>query len=115
MLAVLKAGGAYVPVDPDYPHDRVSFILRDSDVPLVVAQSGVLVKVSFMTLAGLGEREADCVVTGARAQIKELDRLPLPDRDSIDIDRYRRQGFVPPGIVWRNTLLSDVLNCSTWY
>ena len=91
MLAVLKAGGAYVPVDPDYPRDRIDFILRDSEVPLVVSQSGALDRVPFMTLAGLGDREVDCTLTGARAQIKDLDRLPLPDRYSIDISRYRTQ------------------------
>jgi amino acid adenylation domain-containing protein/non-ribosomal peptide synthase protein (TIGR01720 family) len=89
MLAVLKAGGAYVPVDPDYPPERVSFMLRDSDVSMLVTESGVLDRVSFMTLAGLGEREVDVTVTAARPQIKDLDRLPLPDRDAPGMSRYR--------------------------
>ncbi|MHB8896943.1 MAG: condensation domain-containing protein, partial [Candidatus Geothermincolia bacterium] len=89
MLAVLKAGGAYVPVDPDYPLERVSFMLRDSGVSLVVAESRVLEKVSFMTLSGLGEREVECALTAPRAQIRDLDRLPVPDRDLIDVTRYR--------------------------
>ena len=27
-LAVLKAGGAYLPLDPEYPRDRLSFMVR---------------------------------------------------------------------------------------
>ncbi|MDL4774582.1 non-ribosomal peptide synthetase [Actinomadura xylanilytica] len=30
VLAVLKAGAAYVPVDPDYPVDRIAFMLDDA-------------------------------------------------------------------------------------
>ncbi|MDG2156241.1 MAG: non-ribosomal peptide synthase/polyketide synthase, partial [Gammaproteobacteria bacterium] len=41
MLAILKAGGAYVPADPDYPVDRVSHMLEDSQAPLVLTNSTV--------------------------------------------------------------------------
>ncbi|HET9380916.1 MAG TPA: amino acid adenylation domain-containing protein, partial [Streptomyces sp.] len=36
-LAVLKAGGAYLPVDPDYPVERVQFILDDASPALVLS------------------------------------------------------------------------------
>ncbi len=41
MLAVLKAGGAYLPIDPGYPAERVTFMLRDAD-PTVVITDGEL-------------------------------------------------------------------------
>jgi amino acid adenylation domain-containing protein/non-ribosomal peptide synthase protein (TIGR01720 family) len=38
MLAVLKAGGAYVPVDPDYPEDRIRFMIKDSGAKILITQ-----------------------------------------------------------------------------
>jgi non-ribosomal peptide synthetase-like protein len=38
LLAVLKAGGGYVPIDPNFPEDRVHFILADADVALILSE-----------------------------------------------------------------------------
>ena len=38
LLAVLKAGGAYVPLDPTYPKDRLSFMLNDAQVSVLLTQ-----------------------------------------------------------------------------
>jgi acetyl-CoA acetyltransferase family protein len=38
ILAIVKAGGAYVPIDPAYPADRMSFILSDANIPILLAQ-----------------------------------------------------------------------------
>lgn len=41
LLAVLKAGGAYVPLDPTYPEERLTFILNDTQAPILLTQTAV--------------------------------------------------------------------------
>ncbi|MBB6342368.1 amino acid adenylation domain-containing protein/non-ribosomal peptide synthase protein (TIGR01720 family) [Pseudomonas fluvialis] len=39
MLAVLKSGGAFVPLDPDYPRDRLSYMVEDSGLKWLITSS----------------------------------------------------------------------------
>ncbi|MEA5603820.1 amino acid adenylation domain-containing protein [Nostoc sp. UHCC 0252] len=38
LLGILKAGGAYLPLDPEYPTERLSFILEDAQVSVLLTQ-----------------------------------------------------------------------------
>ncbi|MGD9900399.1 MAG: amino acid adenylation domain-containing protein, partial [Calditrichaceae bacterium] len=42
ILGILKSGGAYVPIDPSYPKERLTYILDDSKVPVLLTKSGIL-------------------------------------------------------------------------
>ncbi len=39
LLGIWKAGGAYLPIDPDYPRDRMSYLLEDTAAKLVLCDA----------------------------------------------------------------------------
>ena len=42
VFAVFKAGGAYIPLDSDYPKERLSFMLKDSDAHILITTGTIL-------------------------------------------------------------------------
>jgi len=50
---LLKAGGSYVPLDPAYPQERLTFILEDTQAPVLLAQQQLV--------EGLPEHRAEVV------------------------------------------------------
>lgn len=55
ILGVLKAGGAYMPIDPDYPIDRVQYIVNEtkSKIGLVLKYKGILDGIELLDLEKL--------------------------------------------------------------
>ena len=39
ILAVLKSGGSYIPIAPDYPIDRIQYMLEDSNASILLAET----------------------------------------------------------------------------
>ncbi|MEH1824946.1 MAG: amino acid adenylation domain-containing protein [Nostoc sp.] len=44
LLGILKAGGAYLPLDPEYPTERLSFMLQDAQVSVILTQQRLVEK-----------------------------------------------------------------------
>jgi amino acid adenylation domain-containing protein len=57
LLAVLKAGAAYVPLDPHYPQQRVSFMLSDADIQVLLTTSDLTTEAVEMTVLCLDLEE----------------------------------------------------------
>jgi len=46
LLGILKAGGAYLPLDLAYPQDRLSFMMENSRVPVLLTQEKLMTRFS---------------------------------------------------------------------
>ncbi|MEM8677443.1 MAG: amino acid adenylation domain-containing protein, partial [Cyanobacteria bacterium P01_G01_bin.67] len=46
LLAVLKTGAAYIPLDPNYPDERVNYIIDDAKISFLITQDNVNFNVS---------------------------------------------------------------------
>ena len=47
IIAVLKTGKAYIPIDPDYPSDRIQYMLKDSACKLVLSKEEIYSKLQI--------------------------------------------------------------------
>lgn len=71
LLAVWKAGAAYVPIDPEYPAERVRFMLEDTKAVIVLTQkslSGALPVTDTAVVHLDAEEDRVATSSGGRAQ-----------------------------------------------
>ncbi|WP_440615181.1 amino acid adenylation domain-containing protein [Cysteiniphilum sp. 6C5] len=54
ILAVLKAGAAYVPIDPNLPHQRIKYMLTDTQSQLVLTQTRVFNQLTLLNQNEMG-------------------------------------------------------------
>ena len=77
VFGVFKAGAAYMPIDPDYPEERIEFMLKDSAVSVLITESA------------LSERFKDKVDTiieldTIHAELSALDDTPVKDKTEAE-------------------------------
>ena len=83
ILGILKAGAAYVPLDPDYPQDRLEYMIEDSHEGLIITQKDIVAKDGFLDelhhdellVIDSDEVKADL----SKQSIDNLDKVSGPD------------------------------------
>lgn len=69
LLAILKAGGCYVPLDPDYPSDRLDYMIKNSGIRLILTQSQYHDK---FVLSGLSIIQLDQIISEEGIQLNPV-------------------------------------------
>jgi amino acid adenylation domain-containing protein len=78
MLAVLKAGGAYMPLDPAYPVERLSFMLKESRAPVLLTRStGLALAAPSVRVIHLDEEESEITSRSPEAPAWKVDLRDL--------------------------------------
>ena len=62
ILGILKAGAAFVPIDPDYPSERISYMLEDSGATVVVTSQDSKSKLETAKALHIIELDGPCSV-----------------------------------------------------
>jgi amino acid adenylation domain-containing protein len=84
VLAVLKAGAAYLPIDPNYPAERIQYMLEDAAPRILLTQQALLSS-----------------LPGTRTCVIALDeRLSLLEGYSAEDNPPARIGLVPQSLVY---------------
>ncbi|YCH77750.1 amino acid adenylation domain-containing protein [Pseudoalteromonas sp. SCSIO 43210] len=80
ILAILKVGGAYVPFDPNYPETRLTYMLKDSGVKVVLSQQAIVSKLP------LGSNQQICICVDDIQVLMALLAKPVTDLNITDIN-----------------------------
>lgn len=72
LLGILKSGAAYLPIDPDYPEDRIYYMIENSKAQLLLTESMLKDRVSFA-----GES-----VLIDKIDYTDMDNLPLINKSN---------------------------------
>ncbi|MEC1232827.1 AMP-binding protein, partial [Bacillus paralicheniformis] len=56
---VLKAGGVYVPIDPEYPEERIRFLLEDSGAKIVLTKDSTQMSLEGYEVLAVNAMDAE--------------------------------------------------------
>jgi amino acid adenylation domain-containing protein len=112
LLGVLKAGAAYLPLDPDYPAERLRFMLEDSGARALVAEPELAAELGAhgLPLVELPSGEAGWAEAEAAAPASDDPPVVGPDNLAYVIYTSGSTGR-PKGVMVTHR---GVVNCLQW-
>lgn len=112
LLGILAAGGAYVPIDPGYPVERVSFMLQDCEVSLVLTLERLRDRISAHC------RDLICLDLGWEAIATGTDGIALPAAHpaSLAYITYTSGSTgIPKGVAVTNRNIVNLISDGCWH
>jgi amino acid adenylation domain-containing protein len=90
ILGVMKAGGAYVPLDPTYPSERLAYMIRDSEVPVLLTQQRLLERLPIQGSGESGATDSTQLSTTqlSTTQLSAKMHIVCLDTDWPEIEKY---------------------------
>ncbi|MBR3132955.1 MAG: amino acid adenylation domain-containing protein [Clostridia bacterium] len=71
ILAVLKSGAAYVPIDPEYPEERIHYMIENSETTIVLS------KPQFKNLINKDVKYIDVSLSNQKVYTGDINNLPI--------------------------------------
>lgn len=104
LLGILKAGAAYVPLDPDFPANRLAFMMEDAQLDVIVCETSTAQRVSAPTRVLVSLDDTTDTTPSSR-----IDSSSTPDSRAYVIYTSGSTGR-PKGV---ELLHRNVVNCLT--
>jgi len=82
ILGILKAGGAYLPIDPDYPEERIAYMLKDSSARILATNPDLLKKFEKLSIA-------NCQLLIINEKTLDSRRLNKPPQEANLVNNYQ--------------------------
>ncbi|WP_087687508.1 non-ribosomal peptide synthetase [Pandoraea sp. PE-S2R-1] len=109
VLGVLRAGAAYVPLDPEYPAERLAYIVADSGLQRIVTCPEVATRLAFPAEIRTFEvMSADIPADEAEVALEALNVTVLPEHLAYVIYTSGSTGR-PKGVMVRHAALSSFI------
>ena len=109
LLGILKAGGAYLPLDPNYPRERLAFMLADAGCPVLVTQSALLDRLPELHAAQRQVVRLDADASAIARQPATAPALDLDPRHPAYVIYTSGSTGTPKGVVVSHGSLSNFL------
>ncbi|MBQ9365876.1 MAG: amino acid adenylation domain-containing protein [Schwartzia sp.] len=112
-LGVLKAGCAYEPLDPNYPDERLSFMVKDAAAKLIIADDSLMQRLENFTEFRGGVLKISEIPSLPRATASDAKGIEPPQPDDVFILIYTSGTTGKPKGV--RVLHRNLMAYAAWY
>jgi len=110
VLGVLKSGAAYLPLDPDYPQNRLAFMIGDAGIDLIITHQRILEKINYLGIRSLFTIDAEEQQALLRKQPAENPSLLTSPRNACYVIYTSGSTGRPKGVVIEHRGLVNLMS-----